>query len=343
MGNKNFLIDNVGAYVSLNGEIIETGRYMDGVDDDDYWAGDIAYEVIRVIQGVPMFFEDYCARLNESLMKLDAEVAISTKAFLQPIASLLRANSESDCNVKLWATSRAPGKINIFMNINRSFYPPPEYYKDGVPAGLYEYTRDNPNVKQVVAGFREQVDALIQSGGVFELLLYDSSRRLTEGSRSNLFFTRGEQLFTAPDRIILKGTVRKYVFFAAQYAGIEIVERPVMLDEIGLSPGSLDRRRAHGKAVADRFKPESPKIGRHKPRRTLLFPTSRQWPGSTPAQTLPVLTVNGAFLTGTSIGVLPISRIGGVKLNSANDLVIRRIMSEYDKITRDYIHTKKII
>ena len=338
MGNKNFLIDNTGSHIILNGVIIEAERYADEVSDDDFWTGDIAYEVIRVIQGVPMFLEDYCTRLNESLQKLEANVEIKIISLLHPIASLLRANGVSDCNVKIWAASGAPGKVDIFMNINRSFYPPPEYYKDGVPAGLYEYTRDNPNVKQVVAGFREQVDALIQSGGVFELLLYDSSRRLTEGSRSNLFFTRGEQLFTAPDRIILKGTVRKYVFLAAQRAGIEIVERPVMLDEIGLSPGSLDRRRAHGKAVADRFKPEGAKIGRLKPRRTLLFPAPGTWPGLAPEQSLPVLTVNGAFLTGTSIGVLPIARIGGVNLNSTKDLVIRRIMAEYDKIARDYIN-----
>ena len=340
MGNKNFLIDNAHAYVSLNGEIISAVQYADEVCDADYWTGDIAYEVIRVISGIPMFFEDYYMRLNESLAKLEAETDISTVSLLQQITALLRANEVSDCNVKIWAAAMPLGKCNIFMNINRSFYPPPDYYKTGVPAGLYEYTRDKPNVKQVVAGFREQADALMQSGGVFELLLYDSSRRLTEGSRSNVFFTRGEQLFTAPDRIILKGTVRKYVFLAAQHAGVEIIERPVMLDEIGLSPGSLDRRRPHGKAVDDRFKPETPKIGRHKSKRTLLFPAPKPWQRTATAPALPVLTVNGAFLTGTSIGVLPISRIGGVKLNSTNDLVIRRIMAEYDKIIREYINAR---
>jgi len=340
MGNMNFLSENTGAFVSLNGEIINVRSYADEVRDEDLWTGDVAYEVIRVIQGVPMFIEDYCARLNESLQKLNAETEVRIITLMQPIASLLRTNNISDCNVKLWASSNAPGKVNIFMNINRSFYPPQEYYRDGVPAGLYAYMRDNPNVKQVVSGFKEQVQALIESGGVFELLLYDNSRRLTEGSRSNLFFTRGGQLFTAPDRIILKGTVRKYVFIAAQRAGIEIVERPVTLDEIGLSPGSLDRRRAHGKAVSDRFKPENPKVRQHRIKRALQFPTPGPWPGSAPEPVLPVLTVNGAFLTGTSIGVLPIARIGGVKLNSANDQVIRQIMVEYDKITREYVNRR---
>ena len=457
MGNLDFLTDNVGAYICLNNEIIEARRYADEVDDIGLWGGGIAYEVVRVIQGVPMFFEDHCARLNESLQKLNMEAGAgpgggigsgvgagagagsgigedfsygketgavtlaevppeaSIYELLQPIVALLRANGVSDCNVKLWAshndpgaqntqnaqgvqnaqnaqnapgvqnTQNAPGaqnvynvhnmqniqnvqnmqnvqsvpsthgtygahgahsaknahkKINLFCNINRSFYPPPEYYADGVPTGLYAYTRDNPNVKQVVSGFKEQVEALIQSGGVFELLLYDNTNSLTEGSRSNLFFSRGEQLFTAPDRAILKGTIRKYVFIAAQRAGIEIVERPVILEEIGLSPGSLDRRRAHGRAVANRFKPESPRGRLHKPRRTLTFPTPGPWPGSAPEPALPVLAVNGAFLTGTSIGVLPIARIGGVKLNSTSDHMIRRIMAEYDKIARDYINAR---
>ena len=341
MGNKNFLLENVGAYVCLNGEIIEAQRYADETPDGDYWTGDIVYEVIRVISGVPMFFEDYCARLNESLARLNIDAEIGMFSFLQPIASLLRANNTYDCNIKLWAASGSPGIINLFLNINKSFYPPPEYYRDGAPAGLYAYTRENPNVKQVVQGYKEQVQALIESGGVFELLLYDNTNHLTEGSRSNLFFSRGNQLFTAPDRIILKGTVRKYVFLAAQRAGVEIVERPVSLKEIGLSPGSLDRRRAHGKADADRFKTEVKNLRQQRSKKTIIFPTPGPWPGSEPEPALPVMTVNGAFLTGTSIGVLPISRIGGVKLNSAKDRIIRRIMAEYDKITRDYINSRK--
>ena len=367
MGNESLLLENAGSHISLNCGIIEARRYIDEIDDKLYWKAGIAYEVVRVIGGVPMFFEDHVERLNASLAKMDAKTETSADELLPPITSLLRANGAGDCNVKIQASAKAhidgagapprpdgssgpigttapdgitaPAGINLLMNINKSFYPPPEYYSEGVPVGLYAYTREAPNVKRVVTGFKEQVKALMESGGVFELLLYDSTHRLTEGSRSNLFFTRGDQLFTAPDRIILKGTIRKYAFLAAERAGIEIVERPVTLEEIGLSPGSLGRRRAHGGALSGRSALEEPAPKQKKSRKTIAFPTPGPWPGSAQAAKLPELTVNGAFITGTSIGILPISRIGGVRLDSAGVPAIRKIRYEYEKIAREYINS----
>ena len=340
MGNKDFLLENIGSYISLNGEIISAPYYADDALDEYYWNNGVAYEVIRIVQGVPMFIEDHISRLNESLSKLKARTEIGISELLSPMNALLYANETTDCNVKICAATDAFGGINYFMNINKFFYPPPEYYRNGVPVGLYAHTRENPNVKQVVAGFKEKIQALIDSGGVFELLLYDGTNQLTEGSRSNVFFTRGYQLFTAPDRMILKGTIRKYVFLAAQRAGIEIIERPVTLEEFGLSPGSLDRRRVHGKTDSDRTKPDNHKIRHFIHRKNLVFPKFGPGQDIGPSSALPVLTVNGAFLTGTSIGVLPISRIGGVKLNSVRDKVIRAIMEKYKSIEREYINAR---
>ena len=337
MGNRNLLLDNVGLYVCLNGEIFEAQYYLDMINDDDCWNRGISYEVVRIFRGTPMFLEDHCARLNASLAEMSLRKPIGRDQIDKPLSSLLRANENYDCNVKVWAAFDESDGINLFFNINRSFYPPPEYYENGVPTGLYAYSRDNPNVKRYVSGFSERVQALIDSGGVFELLLYDESQRLTEGSKSNLFFSRGEKLYTAPDRIVLKGTVRKYVYVAAERAGIEIVERPVTLEEIGLSPGSLERRRAGEETASGRKKQLTIVKKPASRRKTVAFPTPGPWPGTETAPNLPVLSVNGAFLTGTSIGVLPIARIGGVTLGSVSDPLIKHIRAEYDKIERSYV------
>jgi branched-chain amino acid aminotransferase len=340
MGMKYFLSDNVGTHVSLNGKIIEAQAYEEQTDDGWRRASGVAYEVIRTVRGVPMFLEEHCVRLNESLAKLDANAEVNMLSLVQPIAALLRANGVADCNVKIWAAAETPGDINCFMNINSSFYPPPELYSEGVPVGLFAFTRENPNVKQVVDGFKERINALIDSGGVFEILLYDGSRRLTEGSRSNLFFTRGSQLLTAPDRMVLKGTVRRQVFTAARRAGVKIIERPVALEELGLFPGTLDRRREHGSTDSDRLKKEDAKEKAGKSNKTIIFPTPGPWPGTEDSRALREIEVNGAFLTGTSIGVLPISRIGGVKLNSVKDSVILAVMGEYEKIESEYVNAR---
>ena len=43
------------------------------------------------------------------------------------------------------------------------------------------------------------------------------------------------------------------------------------------------------------------------------------------------------FLTGTSIGVLPVSSVEGTTLPSARDETIARIRTEYDRIVSEYI------
>ena len=300
MGDSKLLFENTGAYVSLNGEIIETRRYAAETPDAGFWDAAVAYEVLRVASGVPLFFEDHCERLNKSLAKLGARASAAPETLASRVGALLRANAVTDGNVKLWAAPVKPPvrlsgtardapqtEPNIFLNVNRSYDPNPEYYENGAPAGLMAYTRNDPNIKRYIAGYKERVRELTENGSVYEVLLYDGARRLTEGSRSNLFFTKNGIVYTAPADIILVGIRRRHIFAAARRLGIRIVEEPVTLDEV------------ENKAV------------------------------------------DGAFITGTGIGVLPVSQIDGAGLRSAGDPVIRKIMGEYEKIARDYIEARR--
>jgi branched-chain amino acid aminotransferase len=45
----------------------------------------------------------------------------------------------------------------------------------------------------------------------YEALLVNEEQLITEGSRTNIFFIRGEVLFTAPEHMILSGITRKHI------------------------------------------------------------------------------------------------------------------------------------
>ncbi|MDR3121960.1 MAG: hypothetical protein LBU58_11615, partial [Clostridiales bacterium] len=51
--------------------------------------------------------------------------------------------------------------------------------------------------------------------------------------------------------------------------------------------------------------------------------------------------VRGLFITGTSIGLLPVSRIDDLIFHSADDPVIKAVRAEYEAITREYILTHR--
>jgi branched-chain amino acid aminotransferase len=236
MGKEQLLFENIGERVSFNGSVLSAAEFAASGADGGIWDADIVYEVLRIIDGIPMFFEDHNERLECSLRSVGADAGFDREWLSGAIRGLFEANGIASGNVKIWVScgaGGAGGAKNWFLNVNHSFYPPPEYYKNGVRAELLDYTRANPNVKLAVAGYKEKVRSIMESTGAFELLLCDGAGNLTEGSRTNLFFVIGDRLFTAPDSMILKGVVKKRIFAAAAMSGIEIVETPVRADMLG--------------------------------------------------------------------------------------------------------------
>lgn len=53
-------------------------------------------------------------------------------------------------------------------------------------------------------------------------------------------------------------------------------------------------------------------------------------------------TLNGAFMSGTSVNVLPISTIDNIKLDSVNNHIIRKVANGYENKMKEYIKSKTL-
>ena len=82
----------------------------------------------------------------------------------------------------------------------------------------------------------------------YEAILVNSKGYLTEGSRSNVFLLKGDELFTAPDRSVLGGITRRQIINICLKKGIRInyalIHRNQLADfntifMTGTSPGIL--------------------------------------------------------------------------------------------------------
>ncbi len=70
----------------------------------------------------------------------------------------------------------------------KSFYPPKEYYENGIHTTLFHYERQNPNAKVQIGGdFKMEVAKKLEEEKAFEALLVNQSGYIPEGSRSNMF------------------------------------------------------------------------------------------------------------------------------------------------------------
>lgn len=188
------------------------------------------YEVIRVVGGVPLFFEEHINRLWSSIKLLGYEQPYDNATIKEHILKLLEINKCYNYNVKIIINALDLEKPNLFVYYVVSNYPAAKLYKRGIHTILYEAERDNPNVKVIAASFRDKVNKSIKNAGAYEALLVNNKGEITEGSRSNVFFVKGNTFYTAPAKDVLVGITRSRIIQLCLGLGYEVAEEPVSVD-----------------------------------------------------------------------------------------------------------------
>ena len=196
------------------------------------------YEVIRIIEGIPLFLEDHYTRMVSSMSAAGRTLEMSEETAATQIRRLVAENVLSNCNAKV-TVYEDDGRQNVLMYISKSYYPSAEEYKNGVPTGLIQIERSSPNAKILNKAYKDTVAGKMREGGFFEVLLVNKEGFITEGSRSNAFFILENEIVTAPGEYILKGITRKYVLEACKNTGLEVVERLLGVSELKKIKGAF--------------------------------------------------------------------------------------------------------
>lgn len=190
------------------------------------------YEVIRITDNIPLFWDDHIARLQHSIngsFDLPEDLLEHSRNLISRHLEL--GISLEGLNLRIVATPEL-----YVIHLIPSYYPDLAQLSAGVPTLIIDWERDNPNVKIIKADYKEAVaNGFARNnkfGRPFELLLADQKGLLTEGSRSNLFFIRDNQVISAPDERILLGITRKYVIQAIAEAGAEMLTGLISKNEI---------------------------------------------------------------------------------------------------------------
>lgn len=191
-------------------------------EDNKIEAGKSLYEVIRIIDGKPLFLKRHLDRLENSARVTGLELWLGREEIKQSILKLIEKNNVCIGNIKLVFNFSV--KNNFFAYFIDHHYPELSDYENGVDTIFYFGERQNPNAKIINADFRRQTDILIKKKNVFEAILVDRNGNITEGSRSNIFFVKGENLITAPLKQVLPGTTRQVIMEACSKMGIGVKE-----------------------------------------------------------------------------------------------------------------------
>lgn len=211
----------------LNGELHPSDHF----DNSLVYEGDSIYEVIRMIKGNPVFFNDHMDRLESSIRIRQKEPLTQIGDLRKNIISLVKTEKRKDINLKI-VFNYNQDSTNYLIYFIEPIYPSGEQYKKGVKGILFYAERKDPESKVINHKLRSSIyHKLILEGG-YEALLVNEANQVTEGSRSNIFFLKGETLTTAPDEKILNGITRKYVLDICLEKKIKVQFRCVPVDSL---------------------------------------------------------------------------------------------------------------
>ncbi len=179
-------------------------------DNSLVYEGDSIYEVIRMVKGSPVFFHDHMERLAISVKLQHKELLADIPTLRKDILNLSRSDKKKEANLKI-VFNFNKSSTNYLVYFIEPIYPSEEQYKKGVKGILFFAERKDPESKVINHKLRSFIyHKLIHEGG-YEALLVNKDNLITEGSRSNIFFLKGDTLVTAPEDVVLNGITRKHI------------------------------------------------------------------------------------------------------------------------------------
>ena len=191
-------------------------------DNSLVYEGDSVYEVLRMIKGAPIFFPDHMERLAMSAKLQKKEVLADIPTLRKDIISLTRSDKKRETNLKI-VFNYNNGATNYLIYFIEPIYPSEAQYQNGVKGILFFAERKDPESKVINHRLRSEIYHKLILEGAYEALLVNKNNCITEGSRSNIFFIKNENLITAPDEAVLSGITRKYILEICKENGINVI------------------------------------------------------------------------------------------------------------------------
>ncbi len=193
-----------------------------GVEEFKPNTGIEVYEVVRVAAGIPLFVEDHLKRFYHSAWLLHLEIPYSPEQIGLLLKELIKVNQVREGNIRFSWCFKPTGRFHAYFIPH--FYPGEEMISKGVSCGLCLAERQDPNAKVVQTNLRGKANRMMEEEGYYEVLLVNRDGRITEGSRSNVFFVQDGIFVTAPAEEVLPGITRQKVIELLAGSGYALKE-----------------------------------------------------------------------------------------------------------------------
>jgi len=189
------------------------------------------YETLKLMDGVPAFFEEHVARLDSGIEALGLGRPFETADLAEQICRLAEASGVLDGACRLLVTAGPPdGRPGLLVQTDVRAFP-----DRPLRVITFRGVRVSAQFKAMTVMQSYLAQQAAQRAGADDAILVDDEGRIFEGATSNVFILRAGGLQTTPaEGAILPGVMRAKVEELAGGAGIPLVEAYARVD--GLRP-----------------------------------------------------------------------------------------------------------
>ncbi|EPY2305642.1 aminotransferase class IV [Clostridium sporogenes] len=212
-------------------------KERDSFEESFLKEGKSLYEVIRIIDGAPLFLKSHLERFYNSAKLEVLNLWLDEEEIKEKINRLIEINKVSIGNIKLVFNFNKRKNNNFLCYFLKHNYPEDIEYKRGIKTILYHGERENPNAKVINMDFRKIVGEKIKEEKAYEAILVDRNGYITEGSKSNIFMIKDGKVITAPIEKVLPGITRQNIIDVCKNLNLKVEEEKVHYKDIGKLEG----------------------------------------------------------------------------------------------------------
>ena len=219
----------------VDGQFVPASNAVIPVDDLAIMRGLGVFDLLRTLDGKPLFLEEHIMRLEDSARRIGIALPWPRAELMGLVMETLDRNSFKESNIRIVVTAGSSpdfltpqGEPRLLILVTRAPALPGVWYTDGVKIITYLSQRNIPGAKSI-----DYVPATIalrqaRNHDAIEAVYVDRNGLVLEGTTSNLFAVFGDALVT-PGTGILNGVTRRAVLGLAEKMG------PVDLRDLSLA------------------------------------------------------------------------------------------------------------
>jgi branched-chain amino acid aminotransferase len=221
----------------VDGQFVPASEAVIPVDDLAIMRGFGVFDLLRTLNGKPLFLKEHIRRLEASARRIGLELPWSQQELIGVVMETLQRNPQRESNIRIVVTGGSSpdfitpqNKPRLLVLVTRAPELPKWWYTDGVKIITFFSERTLPGAKSI--DYVQATMALKQARdqNAIEAVYVDRNRHVLEGTTSNLFAIIDGSLVT-PGEGILSGITRNAVLeLASKMVPVEL--RDIQLNEL---------------------------------------------------------------------------------------------------------------